>query len=61
MMFDLSTDVGEFTNITPGNPTQAQAMYDEMMRYFGEVGARISWLIVLSESAGFSKFYPQEL
>jgi len=41
MLFDLSTDVGEFTNITPADPNRAQALYDEMHRYLTEVGARI--------------------
>lgn len=41
MLFDLSADVGEFTNITPGNPTRAHELHDEMIRYFTEVEARI--------------------
>jgi hypothetical protein len=40
IMFDLSADIGEYTNITPANTVRAQSLYDEMMRYLGEVGAR---------------------
>ncbi|MFC1652218.1 sulfatase-like hydrolase/transferase [Planctomycetota bacterium] len=41
MLFDLSTDVGEFTNITPDHPTRAQELYSEMICYLDEVDARL--------------------
>lgn len=40
MLFDLSGDIGEVTNIAKQNPETHQKLYDEMMRYFEEVGAR---------------------
>ena len=40
MLFDLSTDIGEVTNIAKQNPETHKKLYDEMMRYFEEVGAR---------------------
>jgi arylsulfatase A-like enzyme len=41
MLFDLSNDIGEVTNIAKQNPETHQKLHDEMMRYFEEVGARI--------------------
>ena len=40
MLFDLSGDIGEVTNIAKENPDTHQKLYDEMMRYFEEVEAR---------------------
>lgn len=40
MLFDLSGDIGEVTNIAKQNPETHQKLYDEMMRYLKEVGAR---------------------
>ncbi len=41
MLFQLSGDPGEVRNIARQNPQLHQQLYDEMMRYFKEVGARI--------------------
>ena len=41
MLFDLSTDIGEYHNITPSNPTRAQELSEELFRYLTEVGARM--------------------
>lgn len=41
MMFDLSQDEGEVTNIAIQNPKQHKVLFEEMMRYFKEVGARL--------------------
>jgi arylsulfatase A-like enzyme len=40
MLFDLSGDIGEVTNIAKQNPEAHKKLYDEMMRYLQEVGAR---------------------
>jgi len=40
MLFDLSGDMGEVTNIAKQNPETHKKLYDEMMRYLKEVGAR---------------------
>jgi hypothetical protein len=41
MLFDLSQDMGEVKNIAPEDPGRHRKLYDEMMRYFAKVGARI--------------------
>ena len=41
MLFDLATDEGEVKNIAPLKPTEHDKLYNEMMRYFNEMGARI--------------------
>jgi arylsulfatase A-like enzyme len=41
MMFDLSNDPGEVSNIAKQNPDTHERILSEMMRYFEEVGARI--------------------
>jgi arylsulfatase A-like enzyme len=41
MMFDLSNDPGEVSNIAKQNPDTHERLLSEMMRYFEEVGARI--------------------
>ena len=41
MLFNLRNDIGEYRNVTPNHPKLAQEMYDEMMRYLGDVGARM--------------------
>mgnify|MGYP002623767368 CR=1 FL=1 len=41
MLFDLSKDVGEVHNIAKTHPDKHQTLYDEMMHYFEQVGARI--------------------
>jgi arylsulfatase A-like enzyme len=33
MLFDLSTDIGEYHNITPSNPTRAQELYDDLFQH----------------------------
>ena len=40
MLFDLSKDIGEVSNIAKQNPETHKKLYDEMMRYFKEVHAR---------------------
>jgi len=40
MMFDLSSDIGEVTNIANQHPELHKKLYDEMLRYLKEVGAR---------------------
>jgi arylsulfatase A-like enzyme len=40
MLFDLSHDPGEVRNIAKQKPATHQRLYDEMMRYLDEVGAR---------------------
>ena len=40
MLFDLSVDIGEVTNIATHNPQTHQRLYNEMMRYLEQVGAR---------------------
>ncbi len=40
MLFDLSGDIGEVTNIAKQNSETHQKLYDEMMSYFEQVGAR---------------------
>jgi arylsulfatase A-like enzyme len=40
MLFDLSGDIGEVTNIARQQPERHKRLYDEMMRYLKEVGAR---------------------
>jgi arylsulfatase A len=40
MLFDLSGDIGEVRNIAKHHPEKHQKLYDEMMRYLKEVGAR---------------------
>ena len=41
MLFDLSVDEGEVNNIAKTYPNEHKKLYDEMMRYFKQVGARI--------------------
>lgn len=41
MMFDLSNDPGEVSNIAKEYPDTHKKLFDEMMRYFHEVGARL--------------------
>ncbi len=41
MLFDLSVDEGEVSNIAKQRPEDHERLYKEMMRFFGEVGARI--------------------
>ncbi len=41
MLFDLSVDEGEVKNIAPEHPQEHRKLYDEMMGYFKQVGARI--------------------
>ncbi len=41
MLFDLSVDEGEVKNIAADHPQEHRKLYDEMMCYFKEVGARI--------------------
>ena len=40
MLFDLSKDPGEVSNIAEQYPETHRKLHDEMMRYFKEVGAR---------------------
>jgi arylsulfatase A-like enzyme len=40
MLFDLSGDMGEVTNIAQQNPEKHQRLYKQMMRYLIQVGAR---------------------
>ena len=40
MLFDVSADIGEVTNIAKNQPRTHKKMYDEMMHYLEEVGAR---------------------
>lgn len=40
MLFDVSADIGEVTNIAKNEPRTHKKMYDEMMHYLEEVGAR---------------------
>lgn len=41
LLFNLRQDSGEYNNIYLAKPELAKALYDEMMRYFDEVGARM--------------------
>ena len=41
MLFDLSKDPGEVSNIAASHPQQHKQLYDAMMGYFKSVGARI--------------------
>jgi arylsulfatase A len=41
MLFDLDADEGEVKNIATQRPEEHQALYDEMMRYFEQVEARL--------------------
>jgi arylsulfatase A-like enzyme len=41
MLFDLSADAGEYTNIFPEKQKLGQRLYDEMIEYFKDVGARM--------------------
>ncbi len=40
MLFDISADIGEVTNIAKNRPRTHKKMYDQMMHYLEEVGAR---------------------
>ena len=40
MLFDVSADIGEVTNIAKRHPETHKRMYDRMIRYLEEVGAR---------------------
>jgi hypothetical protein len=40
MLFDIGSDPGEVKNIAKQDPETHRELYDEMMRYFEEVGAR---------------------
>ena len=39
-MIDLSKDIGEVTNIAKQNPQTHSKLYNDMMRYLKQVGAR---------------------
>lgn len=41
MMFDLASDEGETTNLASEHPEKHRELFEEMMRYFEEVEARI--------------------
>ncbi len=41
LLFDLSSDVGESTNLADKYPKKQKQLYDEMMTYFKDVNARI--------------------
>ncbi len=41
MLFDLSTDMGEVHNIAATQPDEHKQLYEAMMSYFEQVGARI--------------------
>ena len=41
MLFDLAKDEGETTNLAAKQPKRHQALYNEMMRYLKQVGARM--------------------
>ena len=41
MLFDLAQDIGEVHNIAHAHPEEHRRLYDEMMSYFDQVGARI--------------------
>jgi arylsulfatase A-like enzyme len=41
MLFDLATDEAEVKNLAAEQPEVHEKLYDQMMRYFDEVGARI--------------------
>ena len=41
MLFDLTQDRGEFHNIAPVHPEEHRRLYDSMMQYFDDVGARV--------------------
>jgi len=41
MLFDLATNPGEVDNIARAYPEEQKRLYEEMMAYFKEVGARI--------------------
>ena len=41
MLFDLAKDEAETTNMAPKHPGRHRELFDEMFRYFKEVGARI--------------------
>jgi arylsulfatase A-like enzyme len=41
MLFDLSRDIGEVSNIARNDPKERQRLFDEMMRYLNTVGARL--------------------
>ena len=40
MLFDLKADQGEVKNIAKERPKEHKKLYDEMMRYIDQVGAR---------------------
>jgi len=41
MLFDLAADEGEVVNIAKQNPEQHKQLYNQMMRYLEQVGARL--------------------
>lgn len=54
MLFDLKTDEAEVVNIARRHPDEHQKLFGEMMRFFGEVGARIP-----KKNPGFDPGYYQ--
>ena len=41
MLFDLTSDLGEVHNIASAHPKEHRRLYDDMMNYFDQVGARL--------------------
>jgi len=61
MLFDLSKDEGEVNNIAKAHPDEHKKLYNEMMRFFEQVGARIPKINpdydpeVYKKAAGYDK------
>ena len=53
MLFDLSSEMGEVTNIAAQHPDQHKKLYTEMMSYFEKVGARIPKLNPDADEAAY--------